>query len=100
MVHVLMMQTGLPCDVLIRSYVTRGGVVHRLRPGVFWFNRPWLLLPVIKYLVCAINNRLQCLFQLFNLCSAAQSSAKQNHSHRGMPCRWQNASRAPVDSKG
>jgi hypothetical protein len=26
-------------------------VVHRLRPGVFWFNRPWLLLPVIKYLV-------------------------------------------------
>ncbi|CAL8467379.1 g6916 [Coccomyxa elongata] len=37
--------------VWIARYVTRGGMVHRLKPGVFWFNRPWLLLPVIKYLV-------------------------------------------------
>ena len=32
--------------VYIARYVTRGGLVHRLQPGVFWLNRPWLLLPV------------------------------------------------------
>ncbi|KAK9909834.1 hypothetical protein WJX75_008172 [Coccomyxa subellipsoidea] len=37
--------------IWIARYVTRGGIVHRLQPGIFWFNRPWLLLPVIKYLV-------------------------------------------------
>ncbi len=30
--------------------------MHRLKPGVFWFNRPWLLLPVIKYLVRILHH--------------------------------------------
>ena len=34
--------------VHVARYVTRGGRIHRLRPGVFWLNRPWLLLPVLK----------------------------------------------------
>ena len=37
--------------VYIARYVTRGGLVHRLQPGVFWLNRPWLLLHVLKGLV-------------------------------------------------
>ena len=32
--------------VYVARYVTRGGLMHRLQPGVFWLNRPWLLLPV------------------------------------------------------
>ena len=34
--------------VHVARFVTRGGRIHRLRPGVFWLNRPWLLLPVLK----------------------------------------------------
>ncbi|KAK9829176.1 hypothetical protein WJX72_004342 [[Myrmecia] bisecta] len=41
--------------IWIARYVTRGGHVHRLKPGIFWLNRPWLLLPVIKFLVFFVS---------------------------------------------
>jgi hypothetical protein len=34
--------------VYVARFATRGGRIHRQRPGVFWLNRPWLLLPVVK----------------------------------------------------
>jgi hypothetical protein len=37
--------------VMITRYVTRGGCIHTLEPGIFWLNRPWLLLRVIKFLL-------------------------------------------------
>eukprot|EP00884_Botryococcus_braunii_P016874 jgi/Botrbrau1/3870/Bobra.0183s0094.1 len=37
--------------VIITRYVTRGGCIHTLEPGIFWLNRPWMLLPVIKFLL-------------------------------------------------
>ena len=41
--------------VWIARYVTRGGHVHQLRPGIFWLNRPWMLLPVIKFLLFFVS---------------------------------------------
>lgn len=39
-----------PLSSIVKFYRCR--IVDRLVPaGIFWLNRPWLLLPVIKYLV-------------------------------------------------
>ena len=39
----------------VARYATRGGHVHRLKPGVFWLHRPWLFLPVIKSLLFFVS---------------------------------------------
>ena len=39
----------------VARYATRGGDVHRLKPGVFWLHRPWLFLPVIKSLLFFVS---------------------------------------------
>lgn len=39
----------------IVRYSTRGGNIQTLSPGVFWANRPSLLLPVIKFLLFFVS---------------------------------------------
>ena len=41
--------------VWIARYTARGGNVHKLKSGIFWLNRPWLLLPVIKFLLFFVS---------------------------------------------
>lgn len=36
-------------------FVTRGGVIHTLTPEIFWLNRPWLMLFLIKGLIFAVS---------------------------------------------
>ncbi|KAK9811612.1 hypothetical protein WJX72_006963 [[Myrmecia] bisecta] len=37
--------------IKIIRHVCRGGAVHRLAPNIFWFHKPWLLLPILKTLL-------------------------------------------------
>lgn len=41
--------------IWIARYATRGGHVHRLTPGIFFLNRPWLMLHVIKFLLFFVS---------------------------------------------
>jgi len=41
--------------VWIVRYATREGHVQKLKPGIFWPNRPRLLLPVIKFLLFFVS---------------------------------------------
>ena len=41
--------------IWVVRYVTRGGNIHLLKNGVFWANRPGLLLPIIKFLLFFVS---------------------------------------------
>ncbi|GMH39767.1 hypothetical protein BSKO_07665 [Bryopsis sp. KO-2023] len=60
LVWVLLAMSSLPLVVETKlvhvvRHVTRGGNVHLLTPDAFWFGKPELLLPVIKYMLFMVS---------------------------------------------